>query len=76
MVALLENVLYNGFVSGYSIVVIHDLPKVKRGVRFSLPALKNIPSSCGGGFVFYSSFCQLLSVVLMLLRRSLAKARA
>lgn len=25
-------------VSGYSIVVIRDLPKVKRGVRFPLPA--------------------------------------
>ena len=30
--------LYNGFVSGYSIVVIRDLPKVKRRVRFPLPA--------------------------------------
>jgi hypothetical protein len=27
-----------GFSSGYSIVVIRDLPKVKRGVRFPLPA--------------------------------------
>ena len=29
----------DGFVlGGYSIVVIRDLPKVKRGVRFPLPA--------------------------------------